>query len=564
MKYSEWEASVPDAIRQDSVWRVEAYRLALFLADLSWHDASKLAKLSFSQRVAGQLYDSAGSVGANISEGYSRGTGRDRARFYEYALGSARECRHWYYQSRHALGEEIFQHRLTVLTQIIRLLLRMIPQQRQTNIREESAVYTVSNIPDAPLPESAGEETNAPHSHVSRFTFPERSDLAQTETRLESGVVSRRGETVMVSGEGCWMIDSQGNRYLDLTSSQGVAMLGYGHPALSAAIAQQAQRLHACPGFFHNDSRALFLEALIGVMPAHLRHAFIANSGAEAIDGCIKFARLTTGRTGIVAAKGSFHGRTIGAVSLTWNPKYRTPFEPLLPGVSHVKYNDLGELDAAINDETAAVVLEVVQGEGGVNLGEAEFLQGAQALCRARGALLVIDEIQTGFGRTGSWFGFQHFGLQPDIIALAKGLGAGFPMGAIVYTDRVQKALFVGAHGSTFGGNPLASAAGLAAIRAYQDENLIERAQEAGQRLRARLEEALADCRVVREIRGPGLMIGIDLRTKVGPYLKTLMEEHRVLTLPAGTTVLRLLPPLILSDEEIEIGVAAIAAALSA
>ncbi len=564
MKYLEWEANVPGAIRQDSVWRVEAYRLALFLADLAWHDATKLMKVPFSQRVVGQLYDSAGSVGANISEGYSRGTGRDRARFYEYALGSARECRHWYRQSRHALGDEIFQHRLGILTQIIRLLLRMVPDQRQTTLREETVMYTTSNILDAPLPTSESEETNSPNTHVSRFTFPERSDLAQIESTFESGVVSRRGETVMVSGEGCWMIDSDGNRYLDLTSSQGVAMLGYGHPTLSAAIAEQAQRMHACPGFFNNDTRALFLEALIGVMPSHLRHAFVANSGAEAIDGCIKFARLATGRTGIVAAKGSFHGRTIGAVSLTWNPKYRTPFEPLLPGVSHIKYNDLAELDGAISDETAAVVLEIVQGEGGVNLGEAEFLQGAQRLCHERGALLVIDEIQTGFGRTGKWLGFQHFGLEPDLIALAKGVGAGFPMGAIVYTDRVQEALFVGAHGSTFGGNPLASAAGLAALRAYQDENLIERAEAAGLRLRSRLEEALADCRVVREIRGPGLMIGIDLRTKVGPYLKTLMEEYRVLTLPAGTTVLRLLPPLIISDEEIEIGVAAIAAALSA
>jgi len=388
------------------------------------------------------------------------------------------------------------------------------------------------------------------------------AQYAALESALESGVVARRGEIAMVSGQGCWMVDSEGNRYLDLTSSQGVAMLGYGHPALSAAIAEQAQRLHACPGFFHNDTRALFLDALIGVMPDHLRHAFIANSGAEAIDGAIKFARLTTGRPGIVAAKGSFHGRTIGAVSLTWNPKYRTPFEPLLPGVSHVKYNDLAELDAAIGDETAAVVLEVVQGEGGVNLGEVEFLQGAQKLCRERGALLVIDEIQTGFGRTGRWFGFQHFGLEPDIIALAKGVGAGFPMGALVYTDRVQEALFVGAHGSTFGGNPLACAAGLAAIRAYQNENLIQRAEEAGQRLRARLEETLAGCAAVREIRGYGLMIGIDLRAKVGSVLKSLMEKHRVLALPAGTTVLRLLPPLIISDEEIEIGVEAIAAAL--
>jgi len=548
-----WVADLPKTITDDPLWRTQVYRLALFLGDMCWSDVTKLHADKRTRELSDQLYRAVGSISANIAEGYSRNSGKAQAQFDEYALGSAREARNWYFLGRHILSERVFDHRADLLAEISRFLLTIIPAQRRNTVREEETPYFTENYADFP---------------DDKWSFdPPMTDnptqYAAIESQLESGVVSRRGETVMVSGEGCWMFDSEGNRYLDLTASQGVAMLGYGHPALSAAIAEQAQRLHACPGFFNNDSRALFLEALIGVMPDHLRHAFVANSGAEAIDGCIKFARLTTGRTGIVAAKGSFHGRTIGAVSLTWNPKYRTPFEPLLPGVSHVKYNDLAELDAAISHETAAVVLEIVQGEGGVNLGEAAFLQGAQALCRERGALLVIDEIQTGFGRTGKWFGFQHFGLEPDIIALAKGLGAGFPMGAIVYTDRVQEALFVGSHGSTFGGNPLASAAGLAAIRAYQDENLIERAEEAGQRLRSRLEEALADCRVVREIRGPGLMIGIDLRTKVGPYLKTLMEDHRVLTLPAGTTVLRLLPPLIISDEEIEIGVAAIAAVLS-
>ncbi|RME60693.1 MAG: aminotransferase class III-fold pyridoxal phosphate-dependent enzyme, partial [Caldilineae bacterium] len=180
--------------------------------------------------------------------------------------------------------------------------------------------------------------------------------------------------------------------------------------------------------------------------------------------------------------------------------------------------------------------------------------------CRERGALLVIDEIQTGFGRTGKWFGFQHFGLEPDIIALAKGLGGGFPMGAIVYTDRVQDALYVGAHGSTFGGNPLACAAGLAAITTYQEEGLIEHAARQGEQLRNKLEAAIGDRPVVREIRGKGLMLGIDLRVKVGPLLKALMEEHRVLALPAGSTVLRLLPPLIIEDEEIDLAVEAIRA----
>ena len=379
----------------------------------------------------------------------------------------------------------------------------------------------------------------------------------------ESGVVPRRGDTVMVAGEGCWMIDSDGRRYLDLTSSQGVAMLGYNHPVLTKALQEQVARLHACPNFFHNDTRAAFLEKLIAVTPPHLTHAFLANSGAEAIDGAIKFARLATGRTGIVAARNSFHGRTIGALSITWNPKYRRKFEPLLPDVSFIHFNNIEQLDEAVDDSTAAVVLEVIQAEGGVHVGDADFLAATQQLCRERGALLVIDEIQTGFGRTGRWFGFQHFDLAPDIIALAKGVGGGFPMGALVYTGQVQESLFAGAHGSTFGGNPLACAAGLAALSVYQD-GLIEQAERAGHRLWQALEAAIGGRRVVRQIRGRGLIVGIDLRTKAVPFLKSLMEEHSVLALPAGSTVLRLLPPLIISDEEIALAVEAIAATLPA
>ena len=328
-------------------------------------------------------------------------------------------------------------------------------------------------------------------------------DTVRHTQSYESGVVPRRGETVMVAGEGCWMIDSDGNRYLDLTSSQGVAMLGYGHPVLTEAIQEQAGRMHACPNFFHNDTRAAFLEKLIAVTPPHLTRAFIGNSGAEAIDGAIKFARLATGRTGIVAARNSFHGRTIGAVSLTWNPRYRRKFEPLLPDVSHIPFNDIEQLEKAVDDGTAAVVLEVIQAEGGVHEGSADFLKAVHKICRERGALLVIDEVQTGFGRTGRWFSFQHFDLEPDIVALAKGLGGGFPMGATVYTEEIQESLFAGAHGSTFGGNPLACAAGVAALSVYQD-GLIDQARRAGDRLRAALEAEIGSRRVVREIRGEG------------------------------------------------------------
>ena len=386
-------------------------------------------------------------------------------------------------------------------------------------------------------------------------------DLAAIEERIAGGTTQRRGDVVMARGEGCWLWDTEGRRYLDLTAAQGVAMLGHSHPALSEAIAAQAHTLISCPNFFYQETRARFVDKLASVLPGHLNHVFLANSGAETVDAAIKFARLATGRTGLVATMRSFHGRTVGAVSLTWEPKYRKPFAPLLE-VTHVPYNNLEKLADAVTDETACVVLEVVQGEGGVNVGDAAFLQGAQQLCRERGALLVIDEIQTGFGRTGRWFGFEHVGLEPDIICLAKGLGAGFPMGAIAYTDQVHAALYPGAHGTTFGGNPLACAAGLAAIQVYQEERLIEQAADRGRYLFDRLNATLMDRMIVREIRGLGLMVGIELREKAGRYLKALMEDHGVLALPAGSNVLRLLPPLIISEEEIEVGVQALARVL--
>lgn len=386
-------------------------------------------------------------------------------------------------------------------------------------------------------------------------------NYAEIEEAILGGTTQRRGDTVIVRGEGSWLFDTAGRRYLDLTAAQGVAMLGHCHPKLSAALAAQAHQLIALPNFLYNETRARFAAELAKVLPPYLNHVFLANSGAEAVDGAIKFARLTTGRTGLVATMRGFHGRTVGAVSVTWEPKYRKPFEPLLD-VAHVPYNNLAKLADAVTDQTAMVILEVVQGEGGVNMGDGDYLRGAQALCRERGALLVLDEIQTGFGRTGKWFGFQHFDLQPDIICLAKGIGGGFPMGALAYTEQVHAVLSPGAHGSTFGGSPIACAAGLAALQIYHEEGLIDRSAQMGAHLLNRLQATIGDYEIVREIRGLGLMIAVELREKVGPYLKTLMEEQGVLALPAGTNVLRLLPPLTVSEEEIEIGVAAIAATL--
>lgn len=387
------------------------------------------------------------------------------------------------------------------------------------------------------------------------------TEWAALEERVLGGTVTRRGDVVITRGEGAWLVDTEGRRYLDMTAAQGVAMLGHAHPKLAAAIAEQAQMLISCPSFLYNETRARFVEALTEVLPAHLPHAMLLNSGSEAMDGALKLARLVTGRTAYVAANKGFHGRTMGALSVTWEPNYRKPFFPLAE-TTHVPFNNLERLEAAITEETAAVVLEVVQGEGGVHLGDGDYLRSAQALCRERGALLIVDEIQTGFGRTGKWFAIEHAGLQPDIMTLAKGLGGGFPMGALAYTARVREHLYAGAHGSTFGGNPLACAAGLSAIRTYQEEHVIENAAQTGGWLLEELRARLANRTVVREVRGLGMMVAIDLREKVAPYLKALMLDEGVIALPAGATVLRLLPPLNLAQSEAEIAVAAIARVL--
>lgn len=384
---------------------------------------------------------------------------------------------------------------------------------------------------------------------------------AATEERILGGTTSRRGDAVFVRGEGCWLYDSEDRRYLDLSSAQGVALLGHAHPGISDAVARQAATLISCPNFLYNDMRAEFAQALIDVLPPHLSSLFLANSGAEAVDGALKFARLVTGRPAFVATTKGFHGRTFGALSVTWEPKYREGYAPLLD-TTHVRFNDVAALEGAITDHTAAVILEVVQGESGVNVASTEFLFSAQQLCRERGALLIVDEIQTGFGRTGRWFAVQHSGIEPDVMCLAKGLGGGFPMGAFAYTARVRDALSHGAHGSTFGGSPLACAAGLAALQAYRGEGLIEQSARLGAVMLDALRSSLDGAPIVREIRGLGLMLAIELRTKVAPVLKSLMIDHRVIALPAGPTVLRLLPPLVITEDEIEIGVQAITTAI--
>lgn len=382
---------------------------------------------------------------------------------------------------------------------------------------------------------------------------------SEIEGQHTSGCYPKRPLT-LVRGEGVWVWDDAGRRYLDCTSGQGVALIGHAHPAVATAVAQQAATLITCPEIFYNDQRARLLARLTGLAPMGLTRAFLCNSGTEANEAALKFARLLTGRPGVIAMQRAFHGRTFGSLSATWEPKYREPFEPLVPGFRHVPYDNREALRAALNDQIAAVIVEPVQGEGGVRPPSAGYLAGVQALCQQAGALLIVDEVQTGFGRTGRWFGCQHDGVTPDLLTLGKGVAGGVPMGGVMLHDRLG-ALPAGSHGSTFGGNPLACAAALATLDVLAQADLPGQAARNGAYIQEQLLAHVAHLPVVRQVRGRGLIVGIELRTRVTPYLQSL-QALGVLALPAGPTVLRLLPPLVITPAELDLAVTAVAAAL--
>lgn len=366
----------------------------------------------------------------------------------------------------------------------------------------------------------------------------------EQEQRFGFEVYPKR-ELTIVRGEGAVLWDDRGREYIDCAAGVGVANVGHGHPRVAAAIAAQAARLITCPAVFYNDVRAQLMQTLVELAPANLERVFFCNSGAEANEAAIKFARHATGKHHFVCAMRGFHGRTMGALSATH--KYRDAYEPLIPGFSFVPYNNLDKMAAALDENTAAVVLEVVQGEGGVRPATAEYLQGVRALCSERGVLMIVDEVQTAFGRTGAMFACEHSGIEPDLMCLAKALGGGVPMGAVLVSDAVTPE--VGMHGTTFGGNPLAAAAAQATIEVILDEDLPGRAVSSGRRFRERFEAAMPAR--VRELRQIGLMIGIELKEKSRPYLEALME-HGVLALPAGPTVIRLLPPLVITEDQLD------------
>jgi len=371
-------------------------------------------------------------------------------------------------------------------------------------------------------------------------------EIIEIETRHTSGAYAKQ-PLVIVRGQGASLFDADGNEYLDCSSGHGVANLGHAHPKIAEALSQQASILITLFETFPNNKRAELMKKMVALVDG-LDRVFLCNSGTESVEAAFKFARVSTGRKNIVAAMRAFHGRTYGALSATFNQKYRAGFEPLVPGFSHVPYNAVEALDMAVNDETAAFILEVVQGEGGVYPARLEYVQAARRICDERGALLIVDEIQTGFGRTGKMFAIEHFGIKPDLLTCAKSLAGGLPMGAVLMGHRVKN-LTAGVHASTFGGNPLACAAASAALSVMEAEDLPGQALEKGAYLMDGLKRI--ESPKVREVRGMGLMIGIELKQKVAPYLKAL-QEKRIIALNAGMTVIRLLPPLVISYQQID------------
>lgn len=348
-------------------------------------------------------------------------------------------------------------------------------------------------------------------------------------------------DIALVRGEGPYLFDADGRRYLDAMSNYGVAPLGHAHPRFTAAIVDQLGLLTTGHQSFGNDVRAALLDELGRIAPEGVSRSFLSNSGAEAVEAALKFAQVATGRKKIVAARRGYHGRSLGALSATADKKYRDPFEPLpIPSI-HVGFNDPEVVAAAIDDETAAVILEPVQGEGGIHVADDAYLAAVREVTRRRGVLLIVDEIQSGF-RTGAPFASVAAGIVPDIIVTAKALANGFPIGLTLVTEEISGSVPAGAHGSTFGGNPLAARAALETLRIFHDDRLHDNAAALGTQIMERIEALNSPA--IRAVRGKGLMIGIELKQKATPVLRGL-QERGVLALPAGNLVIRFLPPLI-------------------
>jgi len=370
-----------------------------------------------------------------------------------------------------------------------------------------------------------------------------------TEDDFMGGLYQRFPVTIE-KGIGSHVWDIDGKEYIDCMGGYGVAIVGHQNKRVVKAIKEQVDKIITVHSSLYNKTREEFLKTLIGLAPKGLTQVHLNNSGAEAIEAAIKFARKFTGKKGMVAMKGSYHGKSLGALSLTFNPKYKKAFEPLVEKVSFASFGDIESLRATIDEDTAFVILEPIQGESGINVAPDGFLQEVRKLCDEKGILLIFDEIQAGLGRTGRLWACDHWNTAPDILCLAKGIAGGVPMGATLVRPDILASMSKGEHSSTFGGNPLSCAAGIATLQALTQDNLIENSEKMGKLFREGLEKLKEKHSIIREIRGKGLMIGVELKFEVKDVLMNLMKEG-VLMLYSGRNILRILPPLVISKEDV-------------
>jgi acetylornithine/LysW-gamma-L-lysine aminotransferase len=364
--------------------------------------------------------------------------------------------------------------------------------------------------------------------------------------------VYQKFPVVIVKGKGATVYDANGKEYIDCMSGYGVSLVGHCHPKVVAAIKDQCERLIACHSSNYNDKRAELLEKLVKISPKGLDKVFLCNSGAESVECALKAAIKYTGKAEVIGMMRGFHGKTLGALSATWNPKYRDAFQALTESnYKFVPFGKLEKVEEALSDKTAAVIVEPVQGEGGVHVAPDCYLEGLRKLCNERGVVLIFDEVQTGFGRTGRMWASQHWNVIPDVMCVAKAMGGGVPIGATIARQEVIDALNVGEHSSTFGGNPLACAAASATIDVILEEKLPERAQVIGQIFQNVLKGMVNEFRVLREVRGLGLMIGLESRMFIGDVLMECLNRG-LLLLYAGKNVIRFLPPLVIEMDQLE------------
>jgi len=364
------------------------------------------------------------------------------------------------------------------------------------------------------------------------------------------GNIYQRFPVTIERGLGAYVWDVDGKEYLDCMGGYGVALVGHCNPRVVRALKTQLEKIITVHSSLYNKTREEFLKNLIKIAPKNLSQVYLNNSGTEAVEAAIKFARKFTGKKGMIAMNGSYHGKSFGSLSVTFNPKYRKSFEPLVESVSFSPFGDIDALRSTINSETALVILEPIQGESGIHVAPDGFLQEVRKLCNEKGAVLIFDEIQSGLGRTGKMWASQHWETVPDIMCLAKGIAGGVPMGATLVRPDILASINKGEQSSTFGGNPLSCAAGTATIQALTEDGLVESATKMGKIFLEGLERLKEKHRIIREIRGKGLMIGVEMKFDVKDILFDGIANN-LLLLYSGKNILRLLPPLVISESDI-------------